>query len=72
MSAINRNVSQRVASASDDGTRDLRSLVGGGNPPVLDPLAGFPNSPFFRRNLKFIQVQDGIGRIRLAAFTIGE
>lgn len=62
MSAINRNVPQRVALAA----------IGGGNPPVLDPLAGFPNSPFFRRNLKFIQVQDGIGRIRLAAFTIGE
>lgn len=46
------------------------AAVGNGNPPVFDPLAGFPNSPFFNRKLKFCSTFDALGRVRCSAFTI--
>lgn len=46
--------------------------IGVGSPPVPDPLAGIPNDPFFDRKLRFTQVMDSKGRIRLGAFTIQE
>jgi hypothetical protein len=46
------------------------AAVGEGNPPVPDPLAGIPFSPFFMRDLRFVTAVDKKGRMRLAALTI--
>ena len=49
------------------------AAVGSETPAVFDPLPGnlnFAGSPFFARQLKFVSVMDGCGRIRLGAFTI--
>jgi hypothetical protein len=58
---------QRVNFAAADGD---------GEPLVFDPPAVFPKlftpHPYFRRNLRFVQVPDVLGRIRLAAMTIEE
>lgn len=59
-------------SAKSYAAAEAKAAVGVGNPLVLDPLAGFPNPPYFNRKLKFTSALDGMGRIRLAAFTIGE
>ncbi|QNJ59334.1 hypothetical protein SEA_MRMIYAGI_122 [Mycobacterium phage MrMiyagi] len=47
-----------------------QAAVGSGNPPIFDPSAGFPNHPFFNRNLRFVSASDSRGRIRLCALTI--
>ena len=59
-------------SAKSYAAAEAKAAVGVGNPLVLDPLAGFPNSPYFNRKLRFMSGMDSIGRIRLAAFTIGD
>ncbi|AVD99745.1 hypothetical protein HWB51_gp067 [Mycobacterium phage Cuke] len=49
-----------------------KAAVGDGNPPILDPSAGFPNHPFFDRKLRFVSASDTKGRIRLCALTVDE
>lgn len=46
-----------------------RAAVGKGSPLATDPwLMGIPPSPFFAQKLRFTEVLDSQGRIRLAAF----
>lgn len=36
----------------------------------LRPLAGFPQSPYFARDLKFFTSRDCSGRLRLTSYTV--
>jgi len=42
---------------------------GSGNPSVFDPLAGYPNHPYFNRDLLFTSAKDMVGRTKLAAIS---
>jgi hypothetical protein len=58
-------------SANSDVALDVAAAANRvGNPSAFDPLAGIPGHPFFEQPLRFTQVMDSKGRIRLAAFKI--